>query len=310
MSPDGSLRGMQDFREPLDELFQRSRTCTFDDFLLIFITTVPYWAFFKASVKLTFAASPVICLNDPPGSTRGNIGQLIMAAGNFVQAGPGSVSWIGPEEDPKQDLVETTYETVSTLVTISAPPGLGEKPPPVHPTEIRTSISPSSAVELNTTSALANYATEAGEITRSSIVIGRRASWNSSSSDTVSVEIMSPSGLENKNMTLNRQGCVMCTRAACENTVGVQMDIVNVRVLLYEDDAVLLAEDGSDLQKALNRFNVATGRLDLRINVSKTKMKVFDNDGCSELVFPRSETINAISVEDTNFELKGQFKKH
>nr|CAD7575338.1 unnamed protein product [Timema californicum] len=38
-----------------------------------------------------------------------------------------------------------------------------EKPPPVHPTEIRTSISPSSAVELNTTSALANYATEAAE---------------------------------------------------------------------------------------------------------------------------------------------------
>nr|CAD7431412.1 unnamed protein product [Timema monikensis] len=34
--------------------------------------------------------------------------------------------------------------------------------PPVHPTEIRTSISPSSAVELNMTSALANYATEAG----------------------------------------------------------------------------------------------------------------------------------------------------
>nr|CAD7579492.1 unnamed protein product [Timema californicum] len=38
---------------------------------------------------------------------------------------------------------------------------LKEKPPPVHPTEIRTSISPSSAVELNTTSALTNYATEA-----------------------------------------------------------------------------------------------------------------------------------------------------
>nr|CAD7261828.1 unnamed protein product [Timema shepardi] len=36
------------------------------------------------------------------------------------------------------------------------------KPPTVHPTETRTSISPSSAVELNTTSALANYATEAG----------------------------------------------------------------------------------------------------------------------------------------------------
>nr|CAD7258184.1 unnamed protein product [Timema shepardi] len=35
-----------------------------------------------------------------------------------------------------------------------------KKPPPVHPTKIQTSISPSSAVLLNTTSALANYATE------------------------------------------------------------------------------------------------------------------------------------------------------
>nr|CAD7195356.1 unnamed protein product [Timema douglasi] len=38
------------------------------------------------------------------------------------------------------------------------------KTTPVHPTEIRTSISPSSAVELNTTSALDNYATEADRI--------------------------------------------------------------------------------------------------------------------------------------------------
>nr|CAD7433000.1 unnamed protein product [Timema monikensis] len=38
---------------------------------------------------------------------------------------------------------------------------LGTPPPPVHPTEIRTSISPSSAVELKATSALDNYATEA-----------------------------------------------------------------------------------------------------------------------------------------------------
>nr|CAD7439689.1 unnamed protein product [Timema bartmani] len=36
------------------------------------------------------------------------------------------------------------------------------KTTPVHPTEIRTSISPSSTAELNTTSALVNYATEAG----------------------------------------------------------------------------------------------------------------------------------------------------
>nr|CAD7258685.1 unnamed protein product [Timema shepardi] len=41
-----------------------------------------------------------------------------------------------------------------------------EKPPQYHPTEIRTSIFPSSAVELNTTSALVNYATETGESTQ------------------------------------------------------------------------------------------------------------------------------------------------
>nr|CAD7266304.1 unnamed protein product [Timema shepardi] len=50
----------------------------------------------------------------------------------------------------------------------------GEKPPSVHPTEIRTSISPSSAVELNTTRALANYATEAVRIPRgATLAFGR-----------------------------------------------------------------------------------------------------------------------------------------
>nr|CAD7260604.1 unnamed protein product [Timema shepardi] len=47
--------------------------------------------------------------------------------------------------------------------------GKREKPHPVHPTEIRTSISPSSAVEFHTTSALANYATEAGPVTGRSV---------------------------------------------------------------------------------------------------------------------------------------------
>nr|CAD7261315.1 unnamed protein product [Timema shepardi] len=51
-----------------------------------------------------------------------------------------------------------------------------ENPPPVHQTEIRTSISPSSAVELNTTSALANYATEAGNITLKCMICYKRTS--------------------------------------------------------------------------------------------------------------------------------------
>nr|CAD7259890.1 unnamed protein product [Timema shepardi] len=50
------------------------------------------------------------------------------------------------------------------------------KTTPVHLTEIRTSISPSSAVELSTTSALANYATEAGRVSTSSDYHGRTPS--------------------------------------------------------------------------------------------------------------------------------------
>nr|CAD7573021.1 unnamed protein product [Timema californicum] len=38
--------------------------------------------------------------------------------------------------------------------------------PPVHPTEIRTSISPSLAVDFNTTSVLDNYATEGSSSTK------------------------------------------------------------------------------------------------------------------------------------------------
>nr|CAD7432018.1 unnamed protein product [Timema monikensis] len=52
------------------------------------------------------------------------------------------------------------------LVDPAKPPATYEKPPPVHQTEIRTSIFPSSAVKLNTTSALANYATKAAEIVK------------------------------------------------------------------------------------------------------------------------------------------------
>nr|CAD7196327.1 unnamed protein product [Timema douglasi] len=60
---------------------------------------------------------------------------------------------------------DTCFPEPTTEVNPHLPGGIVENhlgtPPPVSPTEIRTSISPSSAVELNTTSALANYATEA-----------------------------------------------------------------------------------------------------------------------------------------------------
>nr|CAD7440960.1 unnamed protein product [Timema bartmani] len=66
------------------------------------------------------------------------------------------------------DHVATEAESVSkhtklsrVLTIIVLPSELAEEKGKVHSTEIRTSISPSSAVELNTTSTLANYATEA-----------------------------------------------------------------------------------------------------------------------------------------------------
>nr|CAD7199477.1 unnamed protein product [Timema douglasi] len=57
------------------------------------------------------------------------------------------------------------YERVRAGIDLALQLGYSpvkEKPPPVHPTEIRSSISSSSAVELNTTSVLANCATGAG----------------------------------------------------------------------------------------------------------------------------------------------------
>nr|CAD7608280.1 unnamed protein product [Timema genevievae] len=57
----------------------------------------------------------------------------------------------------------------------------------VHPTEIRTSISPSSAVELNTTGALANYATEADD---NCLRIVSRAGWGARPSKEVEYMII------------------------------------------------------------------------------------------------------------------------
>nr|CAD7425009.1 unnamed protein product [Timema monikensis] len=74
----------------------------------------------------------------------------------FTALFPFSSHLLFPSPPPK--LSRTNFSNTWLLHTHSL---LHEKPPPVHPTKIRTSISPSSAVELKTTSALANYATEA-----------------------------------------------------------------------------------------------------------------------------------------------------
>nr|CAD7599882.1 unnamed protein product [Timema genevievae] len=73
------------------------------------------------------------------------------------------------ERVPPESVEKTSFDFLSPV--ISLPGGalqswssVKEKPPPVHLTKIRTSISPSSVVWLNTTGALANYVTEAGGV--------------------------------------------------------------------------------------------------------------------------------------------------
>nr|CAD7408231.1 unnamed protein product [Timema poppensis] len=65
-------------------------------------------------------------------------------------------------------------------------------------------------------------------------------------------------------------------------------------VLLYADDSVLMAESERDLQKELHRLNVVTDRMDLRINISTTKVMVFDKDGS------RNVCIKEKSLEQVN----------
>nr|CAD7589487.1 unnamed protein product [Timema genevievae] len=81
-----------------------------------------------------------------------------------VTSSPGGHAEKPPPVHPTEIRTSISPSSVAELNTTSALANYAteEKPPPVHPTETRTSISPSSAVELNTTVALANYATEAG----------------------------------------------------------------------------------------------------------------------------------------------------
>ena len=87
-----------------------------------------------------------------------------------------------------------------------------------------------------------------------------------------------------------RQGCVMspwlfnifmdkCMKETCKGMKGVMFGNVNLRVLLYADDAVVFAESASDLQVSLDRMNERMERMDLKMNVGKTKVVVFDREG-------------------------------
>nr|CAD7402875.1 unnamed protein product [Timema cristinae] len=91
-------------------------------------------------------AMEIIYLNSPPGAThKGRLRNVMFR---------GSRPAVSRKESVKTILSTPEQDTILDLPVIVLANSL-------HPTEIRTSISPSSAVGLNTTSALANYTTEA-----------------------------------------------------------------------------------------------------------------------------------------------------
>nr|CAD7572532.1 unnamed protein product [Timema californicum] len=68
----------------------------------------------------------------------------------------------GPTRDAERKCTRSNASTRTRNCMVRGAQSSIEKQALVHPTEIRTSISPPSAAELNTTSALANYAIKAG----------------------------------------------------------------------------------------------------------------------------------------------------
>src|SRR5215468_2969961 len=90
-----------------------------------------------------------------------------------------------------------------------------------------------------------------------------------------------------------RQGCVMspwlfnvfmdkCIRRACQDINGISIGNTNVQILMYADDAVLVAESMNDLQQMLSKFADTCENMDLKVNARKTKVVVFNKQGENE----------------------------
>nr|CAD7257997.1 unnamed protein product [Timema shepardi] len=95
--------------------------------------------------------------------------------------------------------------------------------PPTHPTEIRTSISPSSAVkQLSTTNALANYATEAAVELNTTIAL---ATYVTDSGAVLSLREPGPSDPE---------VCVECSLVLCRQIKTLCHPCVNQALLIQE----------------------------------------------------------------------------
>ena len=62
-------------------------------------------------------------------------------------------------------------------------------------------------------------------------------------------------------------------------TAGLSIDDINLILLLFADDMVLLGNSSEDLQNSLNRLHMYCSEWGLTVNTSKTKIVVFRKRG-------------------------------
>nr|CAD7567803.1 unnamed protein product [Timema californicum] len=135
-----------------------------------------------------------------------------------------------------------------------------EKPPPVHSTENRTSISPSSAVKLNTTSALANYATEAESIVMSTANPGE-VSRPTSAEQVQHLSLLKETGYQGqKEMWMEICMRVLKTTfyssssqsGGCESLLEVGGGVIGAALFMYKDGKT--SGDGSESLVGFGEF--------------------------------------------------------
>ena len=61
----------------------------------------------------------------------------------------------------------------------------------------------------------------------------------------------------------------------CLNTKGVQLGRNVFHTLMYADDLILLSETAEDIQSQLDKLNVFTTKVQVEVNVNKTKIMLF-----------------------------------
>lgn len=69
-----------------------------------------------------------------------------------------------------------------------------------------------------------------------------------------------------------------CIRDTCMNVDGVKVGELNVQVLMYADDAIILSDSRTDLERTLGKMVTVTSDMGLKVNEAKTKVMVFERE--------------------------------